>query len=310
MVFLTRQSSGLSTIVKVFDGGSHGLPRCSSTNSAINGTRNNEIAQGSSGSLGAKHCARTIAHGFSAWARTTIRSHPILVRISPHHFAENSFAPRPALSIRLIISDGKFSEFADAQSLKMFNAEFVSRDREEAKPGDLLFFHQPWVQKFPFHVMIFIGEPRVASEGAHDWVVYHTGASPDDEGTVKKVRLSVLDGHPEKRWRPVQTNPNFLGFYRLKILNQQLITDPVRVNDGRNERVPPTAIDSPARGLDLRCRDRRGYLDRRLTSGSRNTGAASGTRNNQSATSRSSPCHQTALSAALRMLDSGWTIVD
>ena len=118
------------------------------------------------------------------------------------------------------ITDGKYSEFADAQTLKMFNVDFVSRDRQQARPGDLLFFHQPWVQKFSFHVMIFIGEPRVASEDARDWVVYHTGASPEDEGTVKKVRLAVLDQHPDKRWRPVSTNPNFLGFYRPKILSQ------------------------------------------------------------------------------------------
>jgi uncharacterized protein len=120
------------------------------------------------------------------------------------------------------IADGKFSEFADAQTLKMFNADFVSRDRKQAQSGDLIFFHQPWVQKFPFHVMIFLGEPRIASEGARDWVVYHTGASPTDEGTVKKVRLSVLDVHPDKRWRPLYANPNFLGFYRPKILNQQV----------------------------------------------------------------------------------------
>lgn len=119
------------------------------------------------------------------------------------------------------LSGGNFSDFADAQTLKTFNAEFIGRDRKLAEPGDLLFFHQPWVQKFPYHVMIFIGEPRVAAEGAADWVVYHTGASPDDAGTVKKVRLSVLDGHPEKRWRPVTTNPNFLGFYRLKILQNR-----------------------------------------------------------------------------------------
>ena len=119
-------------------------------------------------------------------------------------------------------AEGYFSEFADAQTLKMFNVEFVGRDRREAKPGDLLFFHQPWVQKFSFHVMIFLGEPRIASEGTHDWVVYHTGASPNDAGTVKKVRLAVLDQHPDKRWRPISTNPNFLGFYRLKILNQQV----------------------------------------------------------------------------------------
>ena len=60
--------------------------------------------------------------------------------------------------------------------------------------------------------MIFLGEPRVASEGTNDWVVYHTGATPNDAGTVKKVRLAVLDQHPDKRWRPIATNPNFLGF--------------------------------------------------------------------------------------------------
>jgi uncharacterized protein YfaT (DUF1175 family) len=120
------------------------------------------------------------------------------------------------------IAEGRFSEFADAQTLKTFNVDYAGRDRNQAKPGDLLFFHQPWVQKYPFHVMIFVGEPRVASEGTHDWVVYHTGASPNDAGAVKKVRLAVLDQHPDKRWRPVSTNPNFLGFFRLKILNQQV----------------------------------------------------------------------------------------
>lgn len=119
------------------------------------------------------------------------------------------------------VADGRFSEFADAQTLKTFNVDFIGRDRTQAKPGDLLFFHQPWVQKYPFHVMVFLGEPRVASEGTHDWVVYHTGASPNDAGNVKKVRLAVLDQHPDKRWRPVSINPNFLGFYRLKILDQQ-----------------------------------------------------------------------------------------
>jgi uncharacterized protein YfaT (DUF1175 family) len=123
------------------------------------------------------------------------------------------------------IADGKFSEFADAQTLKMFNVDFVGREREQAKPGDLLFFHQPWVQKSSFHIMIFLGEPRIASEGTRDWVVYHTGAAPEAGGTVKKVRLAVLDGHPDKRWRPVVTNPNFLGFYRLKILNQQVLPE-------------------------------------------------------------------------------------
>src|SRR5205814_247605 len=79
-------------------------------------------------------------------------------------------------------------------------------------------FYQPWVQKFPYHVMIFLGPARIAPNGANDWVIYHTGSSPTDKGTVKKVELSVLDHHPDPRWRPVESNRNFLGFYRLKIL--------------------------------------------------------------------------------------------
>ena len=112
-----------------------------------------------------------------------------------------------------------FSEFADARTLKSFNTKFVSRDRHYAQSGDLLFFYQPWVQKFPYHVMIFLGDSKLSDEPSSDWVVYHTGASPTDEGTVKKVELSVLDHHPNPRWRPVETNKNFLGFYRLKILD-------------------------------------------------------------------------------------------
>src|SRR6266498_1006887 len=116
------------------------------------------------------------------------------------------------------LRNGRFSEFADARTLKYFNTVFVSRDRREAQPGDLLFFYQPWVQKFPYHVMVLLGSPRIAPNGVQDWVVYHTGSSPTDEGTVKKAELSVLDHHPNKRWRPTESNSNFLGFYRLKIL--------------------------------------------------------------------------------------------
>ncbi len=116
------------------------------------------------------------------------------------------------------LRNGRFSEFADGRSLKNFNSVFVSRDRREAQPGDLLFFYQPWVQKYPYHVMILLGSPHVAPNGAPDWVVYHTGSSPIDKGTVKKVQLSVLDRHPDPRWRPIESNQNFLGFYRLKIL--------------------------------------------------------------------------------------------
>ena len=66
-----------STNAKTFAAGSRGWRKCSFTTSAINGTRNNETAPASFASRGAKHCAHTIACGFSRWAKTTIPSHPI-----------------------------------------------------------------------------------------------------------------------------------------------------------------------------------------------------------------------------------------
>ena len=132
---------------------------------------------------------------------------------------EKIFRTRDGSFKRSDLYDGTFQEFADARTLLNDNCTFISRDRRRAEPGDLLFFHQPFVQKYPYHVMIFLGAAREADEGAADWVVYHTGATAADAGTLKKVRLSVLDLHPDKRWRPVEENRNFLGFYRLKILD-------------------------------------------------------------------------------------------
>lgn len=132
---------------------------------------------------------------------------------------ERLFRTRPGAFQESDLTGDTFSDFADARTLKEFNTEFVSRDRRRAQSGDLIFFHQPWAQKYPYHVMIFLGAAREQSEGAEDWVVYHTGASPEESrGTIKKVRLAVLDAHPDRRWRPVESNRNFLGFYRLKIL--------------------------------------------------------------------------------------------
>ncbi len=133
---------------------------------------------------------------------------------------EKIFRTRDGVFAESDLRDGTFSEFADAKTIKSYNCIFVSRSRERAKPGDLIFFFQPWSRNFPYHVMIFLGQARVAPEGHADWVVYHTGSPPGAEGVVKKVRLAVLDHHPDKRWRPVETNANYLGFFRLKILSE------------------------------------------------------------------------------------------
>ena len=117
------------------------------------------------------------------------------------------------------ITDGTCSEFADARTLKDYNARFLGRDAARAEAGDLLFFHQPWVHKYPYHVMLFLGRSRADNGAASDWVVYHTGSSANDAGEVRLARLSVLARHPDPRWRPIAANKNFLGFYRLKILD-------------------------------------------------------------------------------------------
>jgi uncharacterized protein YfaT (DUF1175 family) len=146
----------------------------------------------------------------------------VSLKLGKEPLGEKLFRTAPGNYCSTDVAEGKFSEFADAQTLKFFNARFVSRNRDEAKPGDLLFFYQPYVQKFPYHVMIFLGDAWFANEGERDWVVYHTGATPENGGAVKKVRLAILDQHPNARWRPIAGNPNFLGFYRLKLLDQQV----------------------------------------------------------------------------------------
>jgi len=121
------------------------------------------------------------------------------------------------------LQKGRFSEFADARTLKNYNVSEVGRRVEQALPGDLLFFHQPWVQRYPYHVMIYLGSARRDGGGADDWVTYHTGQNGTDrrgaDGSMKKVRLAMLRRHPDPRWHPVATNRNFLGYYRLKILD-------------------------------------------------------------------------------------------
>lgn len=131
---------------------------------------------------------------------------------------EKLFRTRSGAFRETDLRDHTFSDFADARTLKEFNTTFVSRDRRQAEAGDLVFFYQPWAQKYPFHVMIYLGAARAGNEGANDWVVYHTGTVADGAGTIKKVRLAVLDQHPDRRWRPLESNRNFLGFYRLKML--------------------------------------------------------------------------------------------
>ena len=111
--------------------------------------------------------------------------------------------------------NGAFAQFADAKTLVERNAFLVSRDVRAAKPGDLLFYRQ-FGQSSPWHSMIVT---RVGEEAA---VVYDTGEDHGQPGELRRVALAELMDHPQPQWRPVASNPNFLGVYRWNILRGSL----------------------------------------------------------------------------------------
>jgi len=127
------------------------------------------------------------------------------------------FRTRPGPFAPADVSGGAFREFADAETLVRYNTHRVGRRSEAARKGDLLVFRQPQ-QKQPYHTMIFLGGSEALPNAVADWIVYHTGQDGGQAGVIKKALFRVLCEHPEPRWRPVEENPNFLGFYRLNIL--------------------------------------------------------------------------------------------
>lgn len=116
------------------------------------------------------------------------------------------------------VTDGAFAEFADADSLRLYNTYFVSRDLSAARPGDLLFFRQAG-HRMPFHTMIYLGESYFGPGSS--WLIYHTGPADGRAGEIRRVTASELQEHPNSRWRPLQQNVAFLGVYRWNILREE-----------------------------------------------------------------------------------------
>ena len=115
----------------------------------------------------------------------------------------------PLIHSNIFLTAKGFQNFADARHLLLYNSENLGNDLNEAKKGDLLFFYHPQDSVFPYHVMIV----------TDDGFVYHTGADDESDGYVRLwKREDYLDAAP-LIWLPVKENPNFLGVYRLKFLN-------------------------------------------------------------------------------------------
>jgi uncharacterized protein YfaT (DUF1175 family) len=115
-------------------------------------------------------------------------------------------------------SNGTFAQFADAKTLWRYNSYFVGRDIARARSGDLLFFRQKG-HGLPFHAMIFLGASQIEAEDGHEpLVIYHTGPVGESAGEIRRPTLAQLMSFPDPRWRPVPSNPSFLGVYRWNIL--------------------------------------------------------------------------------------------
>jgi hypothetical protein len=116
------------------------------------------------------------------------------------------------------LSDGTFLQFADAQTLWRYNSHAVSRDLARAIPGDLLFFHQRGGRE-PFHSMIYLGPSQIQPDG-NRYVLYHTGPDENGAGEIKRLTVEELMQFPQPEWRPLQSNPSFLGVARWNILRK------------------------------------------------------------------------------------------
>ena len=113
----------------------------------------------------------------------------------------------------------QFAEFADAKTLVRLNTRSLGRDATAAQPGDLLYFRQEGADS-PDHVMVFVGRSSFDA-GRRDWVVYHTGPQGRVAGETRKISLADLQRHPAARWRPIRSNPGFVGVFRLEILDRE-----------------------------------------------------------------------------------------
>ncbi len=116
----------------------------------------------------------------------------------------------PILGENCFITASGFNPGANASSLLNYNMQFIGKNQEDFKKGDVLIFYDD-AYEMPYHSMIYLGNSG--------YVVYHTG--PIDEfntGEVRMVLLEDLMRHPDQKWHPAEYNKKFLGGYRWQIL--------------------------------------------------------------------------------------------
>lgn len=110
-----------------------------------------------------------------------------------------------------------YSAAANGSAIRLHCMKFVSRNVQDARKGDILFFFHDDNLKMPSHAMIYVND-RGSIDPLDGYLIYHTGPGDNSQGIIKKVLLRDLLRHPDPSWRPSSGNGGFLGVYRWKIL--------------------------------------------------------------------------------------------
>jgi hypothetical protein len=120
----------------------------------------------------------------------------------------------PVLNKRIFKTKGgsasdpqSFGVFADAETLMRWNTAFVSRDLLDARPGDILFFHDPQNFGSAYHSVIV-----VKNDLQLPILLYHTGS----EQGIKRIAADYLMS--SRTFAPADWNSNFIGVHRFHII--------------------------------------------------------------------------------------------
>ena len=152
----------------------------------------------------------------SVWAKAS--GLPLVPAIGSVRKYEYPFTSWGASLIRTGSEPAARAEFADAATLLRYNTRFVARDLRQARPGDLLFFHQEDAA-MPYHSMVYLGASQVENARG-PFVIYHTGPQHGQRGEIRRPSVEELRKHPDPGWHPVAENPHYLGVYRWNILTE------------------------------------------------------------------------------------------
>ncbi len=123
--------------------------------------------------------------------------------------SRSAFRIAPGVYDPLDVAEGNIVGAATAAEMMRYSSVHLGNTPASAERGDLLFFIHPLAEGSGYHSMVYLGDGMI---------VYHTGATPEEGGEVRLLSLETLAQHPDSSWHPVPSNPNFLGFYRWKIL--------------------------------------------------------------------------------------------